>query len=187
MKGRRRPYFTNDELRLLNANMRHYLRRSEKLLEKKGRVGIETISQKTYWIREMLRDVVPILVNTGMRPGRELLDLKWEHLSVVEQNGIESIRFSLPHSKTIRRVVIGDEPMVDVETGTRYGCWEPLRRIQSRFDDLKDLTWQQLFNVDEYMFRYPNGDRVVQEQMTKAFKQMLRSIDNGGRKDRLWG
>ena len=184
-KGRRRPYFANDELRLLNANMWRYLQHSQKLLEKKGRIGVETISQKTYWIREMLRDVVLILVNTGMRPGRELLDLKWEHLSVVEQNGIESIRFSLPHSKTVRRVVIGYEPIRDVETDTRYGCWEPLRRIQSRFDDLKDLTLKQLFNVDEYIFRYPNGELVVQEQMTKAFKQLLRWIDNGGRKDGL--
>jgi integrase len=184
-KSRRRPYFASDELRLLNANMWRYLQHSEKLLGKKGRIGIETIAEKTFWIREMLRDVVLILVNTGMRPGRELLDLKWKHLSVVEQDGAESIRFSLPHSKTIRRVVIGYEPRVDAETGIRYGCWEPLRRIQSRFDDLKGLSWPQLFNVDEYIFRYPNGERVVQEQMTKAFKQLLKWIDNSGREDGL--
>ncbi|MCP3703896.1 MAG: hypothetical protein GY954_13330, partial [Alteromonas sp.] len=83
--GKRRPYFAYDEMRILNRNMRSYLKHSEKLLHKKGRNGIDTIQQKTYWIREMLRDVVLILVNTGMRPGRELLSLKWNNLSIVKQ------------------------------------------------------------------------------------------------------
>ncbi len=184
-ESRRRPYFATKELRALNANMWRYLEHSEELRKKKGRNGIDTISQKTYWIREMLRDVVLILVNTGMRPGRELLSLKWRHLSVVKQNGKESIKFSLPHSKTNQRVVIGYEPIVDKETGKRFGCWEPLSRIQSRFDDLKKLKWKKLFTVDEYVFRYPNGERVVQEQMTKAFKQMLKRIEYEGRPDGL--
>jgi len=185
VESKRRPYFTVREMRVLNNNMRRYLKHSEKLFNAKGRNGIDTISQKTYWIREMLRDVVLILVNTGMRPGEELLSLKWRHLSVVKQNGNESIKFSLPHSKTNQRVVIGYEPIVDKETGKRFGCWEPLRRIQCRFDDLEGLSWKKLFRVDEYIFRYPNGERVVQEQMTKSFKQLLKWIDYEGREDGL--
>ena len=55
---------TTKELRILNANMWRYLEHSQRLLQGKGRNGIDTISEKTYWIRELLRDVVLILVNT---------------------------------------------------------------------------------------------------------------------------
>ena len=183
---RRRPYFNDKELRILNANMWRYLEHSQRLLQAKGRNGIDTISEKTYWIRELLRDVVLILVNTGMRPGTEILNLKWKNLRVVEQDGKESIQFSLPHSKTKKqRIVVGYEPWHKDEKEKRYGCWEPLNRIRSRFDELKDLSWEQLFNVDEYIFRYPNGERAIQEQLTKAFKRLLKYIEVEGKEDGL--
>ncbi len=184
VEGKRRPYFTYDEMRILNANMWRYIKHSKKLLNAEGRNGIDTIQQKTYWIREMLRDVVLILVNTGMRPGSEILSLKWKNLRITKQNGMESIQFSLPHSKTKRRVTICYEPFVR-EDGIRYGCWKPLENIKKRFEHLKDLNWNQLFEIDEYIFRYPNGERVIQEQMTKAFKRMLKWINVEGKKDGL--
>ncbi len=184
--GKRRPYFNNDELRALNNNMWRYLQHSEKLLNNiTGRNGLDTIKQKSYWMREILRDMVLILVNTGMRPGREILNLKWNNLSIVQQNGSESIKFSVPHSKTNQRVVIAYEPIVDKETGIRYGCWEPLKRIQSRFTELKDLELKKLLQVNEYIFRYPNGERAVQEQMAKSFKRLLKWIDYEEREDGL--
>jgi integrase len=60
-----------------------------------------------------------------------------------------------------------------------------LNRIRSRFDNLKDLTWEQLFHVDEFIFRYPNGERAIQEQQTKAFKRLLKAIDVDGKEDGL--
>lgn len=185
VSGKRRPHFNKDEMRYLNANMHHYVNKAKKLNEAKGRNGLDTISDKSYWMREMLRDIVLILVNTGMRPGRELLNLKWKNLSVVTEKGEDSIQFSVPHSKTKQRVVIGYEPAIDKETGKKYGCWEPLNRIKSRFTELSDLSWKALFLVDEYIFRYPNGERVVQEQMTKSFKRLLKSIEYDGREDGL--
>jgi len=182
---RRRPYFNHKERRILNANMFRYLQKSEKLLNAKGRNGIDTIQQKTYWIRELLRDVILILVNTGMRPGKELLSIKWNNLSVVEQYGKQSIQFSLPHTKTKKqRIVIGYEPKQHNDD-EKYGCWKPLERIKNRFEELEDLDWNKLFQVDEYIFRYPNGDRAVQEQLTKAFKRLLKWIDNNGKEDGL--
>ncbi|SEA84960.1 Phage integrase family protein [Desulfuromusa kysingii] len=184
VEGKRRPYFNDKEMKKLNANMWRYLKHSEKLLNQKGRNGIENISQKTYWIRELLRDVVLILVNTGMRPGSEILSLKWKNLSITKQHGMESIQFSLPHSKTKRRVVIGYEPFVR-EDGVKYGCWKPLENIKNKFDNLKDLDWNKLFESDEYIFRYPNGELAVQEQLTKAFKRMLKWIQVDGKEDGL--
>lgn len=178
IKGKRRPYFNKDEIRLLNANMHHYINKVKKLNKAKGRNGLDTISDKLYWMREILRDIVLILVNTGMRPGKEMLNLKWKNLSVTKERGKESIQFSVPQSKTKQRTVIGYEPKTDKETGKKYGCWEPLKRIKSRFTELQDLDWNALFRVNEYIFRYTNGERVVQEQMTKSFKKLLKSIEH---------
>lgn len=197
VEGKRRPYFNDDEIQALYLNMHRYLQHSEKLLNNiTGRNGLDTIKQKSYWMREILHDMIPILVNTGMRPGREILNLKWNNLSIIEQNGKESIKFSLPHSKTIRRVVIGYEPTAvidneceylqgDRDTNRTLGCWTPLKKIQSRFEDLKDLTFEQLFRVDEYIFRYPNGERAVQEQMAKSFKRLLKWSTYKGVKEGL--
>ncbi len=144
VKGKRRSYFNNEEMRILNANMWRYLKHNEKLVNQKGRNGIENIGIKTYWIRELLRDVVLILANTGMRPGEEILNLKWKNLRITKQHEKESIQFSIPQSKTIRRIIIGYEPFVR-EDGIKYGCWKPLENIKNRFDDLKDLDWNKLF------------------------------------------
>jgi integrase len=171
-------------MRLLNANMWRYFKHSEKLLNQKGRNGIENIGIKTYWIRELLVDVVRILVNSGMRPGSEILNLKWKNLSITKQHGKESIQFSLPHSKTKRRVVIGYEPFVR-DDGIKYGCWKPLENIKNRFENLKGLDWDKLFECDEYIFRYPNGELAVQEQLTKAFKRVLKWISVDGKEDGL--
>lgn len=66
--GKRRPYFDSNEMESLNSNMFRYLQHSEKLLNNiTGRNGLDTIKQKSYWMREILRDMVLILVNTGIR------------------------------------------------------------------------------------------------------------------------
>ncbi len=184
VEGKRRPYFNDKEMKQLNANMWRYFKHSEKLLNQKGRNGIENIGIKTYWIRELLVDVVRILVNSGMRPGSEILSLKWKNLSITKQHDKESIQFSLPHSKTKRRVVIGYEPFVR-DDGKKYGCWKPLENIKNRFENLKGLDWDKLFECDEYIFRYPNGELAVQEQLTKAFKRVLKWISVDGKEDGL--
>ena len=115
--------------------MHHYVKKAKKLNEATGRNGLDTISDKSYWMREMLRDMVLILVNTGMRPGREILSLKWKNLSIAKERGKESIQFSVPHSKTKQRIVIGYEPSIDKETKIKYGCLEPIKRNKYRFSD----------------------------------------------------
>jgi len=85
----------------------------------------------------------------------------------------------------VQRIVIGYEPRQKDDEEKRYGCWDTLNRIRSRFDELKDLSWEQLFHVDEYIFRYPNGERAIQEQLTKAFKRLLKYIDAEGKEDGL--
>ena len=37
-------------------------------------------------MRELLRDYVSILINTGMRHGTETYNLKWKHIETIEHN-----------------------------------------------------------------------------------------------------
>jgi len=176
---KRRSYFNDIEMRQLINGMTAWVKTTEALHQVKGgRNGLDTLSNTSYDIRMMLRDVVLILVNTGIRTGEELLNLKWNNLDIVEQDGLESIRFSLTHTKTgIQRVVIGYEPIRKNED-ERYGCWMPLQRIAERFDDLKDLSWEELFTKDKYIFRLPSTRKVVkQEPLTKNFKLLLKRCD----------
>lgn len=109
---KRRSYFSNIEYRALTNFMWRDLEDSKKRLREGGTIGNYRISWLTYEIRELLRDVVLILANTGIRAGEELLNLKWNNLDVVEQDGLESIRFALIHTKTRQqRRVIGYEPI----------------------------------------------------------------------------
>ena len=174
---KRRSYFNDTEMRQLINGMTGWVKTTEALHQVKGgRNGLDTLSATSYDIRMMLRDVVLILVNTGIRTGEELLNLKWNNLDIVEQDGLESIRFSLTHTKTgTQRVVIGYEPIRKNED-ERYGCWMPLQRIAERFPKLGKMDWDKLFQVDEYIFRLPSNGKVVrQEALTKNFKKLLLS------------
>jgi integrase len=139
---KRRSYFNDTELRQLNNEMGQWVKTTEALHKVKGgRNGIDTLSDTSYDIRMMLRDIVLILVNTGIRAGEELLNLEWNNLDIVEQDGMESICFSLTHTKTgTQRVVIGYEP-IRTNEDERYGCWMPLQRIAERFPKLDKMNW----------------------------------------------
>ncbi len=175
---KRRTYFSDKDYRKLTNFMRSDLVKSRKLYEAKGRNGLDTLTLTSYEIRQLLRDVVLILANSGIRCGDELLNLKWNNLSIVIQDEIESIRFALTHTTTNKqRFVVGYESKRGKDD-ERYGCWKPLKRIAERFDDLKDLSWEELFTKDEYIFRLPSTRKVVkQEALTKNFKLLLKRCD----------
>jgi hypothetical protein len=187
---KKRPSFDADEYRALHNFMRKDLATSKRLVGKEGRNGLDTITQKSYEIREILRDIVLILSNTGIRTGNELLKLKWRHLEqVIDEDGMESIVFQLPHTKTMNKTGVRSVIGYESERGKndeRYGCWKPLRRIADRFENLKDLDWDELFEVNEYVFRLPTSKEVVkQPALTKNFKSLLKRCPYKKRKDGL--
>ena len=60
-----------------------------------------------------------------------------------------------------------------------------LKRIQSRFEGLRDLTWAELFKVDEYIFRTESGN--TPKDYHGAFETLLRDAKllddkHGGRR-----
>ena len=132
-KTERRASFTKDEYRQLYIFMRTWCGTGRK----------ETTRQ----IRRLLRDYVLILANTGMRHGTESTNLKWNNIEELSSKEGKFLNFWVK-GKTGPRELVANSRVVDY-----------LKRIQSRFDDLKDLPFSELFKVDEYVFRLENGNR----------------------------
>ena len=139
LKTQRRPHFTKDEYKQLYTFMRDW--------SKQGR------KQRTRDIRELLRDYVLILTNTGMRHGTETANLKWNDIE--EFSGFDEkkkkkkfLRFYV-NGKTGKRELIA-----------RHAVRRYLKRIQDRFPDLKNLDDAELSKVDEYVFRTRDGEQV---------------------------
>ena len=129
--GTRRPNFTPQEWTKLTANLRHWVL--------KGREG------KSRHMRELMWDYVLIMANTGIRSGTEAYNLKWKqiHWHTDPKSKIKYLAISVD-GKTGKRTLVA-----------RHGCLEFLKRLQSRFDDLANMSFDALLNakVDEYVFR----------------------------------
>ena len=161
-KSERRPYFTHDEYRQLYRFMRKWHKTGKK--------------ERTRWIRELLRDYVLILVNTGMRFGTESQNLKWNQVELFEQGGINYVRFWVT-GKTGKRELIA-----------RHSVKRYLERIKNRFSDLRNRTLDDLRNVDEYVFRLIDGSQP--NDLHGAFEILLKDsalhLDRHGKKRSLY-
>ncbi|WP_367984708.1 tyrosine-type recombinase/integrase [Spiribacter pallidus] len=151
-KSNVRPTFSLPEYRRLVQRLRHW--------SKNGR------TERTRQMRELLRDYVLILANTGMRHGTEALNLKWKHIEwYVDLRREQYLQFTVS-GKTGGRQLIAKHQVA------RY-----LQRIKDRFDDLACYTLDELLDkrVDEYVFRLRDGTRT--QNLHQSFEQFLRDAD----------
>ena len=151
-KSETRPAFTFEEYRLLTRRMREWA--------KTGKSG------RTRMMRELLRDYVLILANTGIRHGTEAANLKWRHIEwFINRKGERFLQMTVD-GKTGNRQLIA-----------RHNTGIYLRRIQSRFPALADLRFDELLKarVDESVFRLKDGTRT--EHLHQSFGQLLRDTD----------
>ena len=145
---RRRPYFTIEEYRILYRHLRKYSDTGRK--------------QLTRDIRTLLRDYVLIVANTGMRPGTETANLRWNDISEFEANNGKKYLRMIVSGKTGERKLIA-----------RNGARRFLKRIALGFDELKDLENGDLFKVDEYVFRLRDWSVPKKSTLNNSFKQCL--------------
>ena len=150
-KSQRRPDFSMDEYRQLFRYMRSWI--------KAGKDG------RSRRMRELLRDYVLILANTGMRHGTESYGLKWKHVSFFNDRGREFLLMNV-NGKTGKR-----------ELGARHNVVAYLQRIHSRTDDIKHLTFDELIKkgVDKEVFRLPDGSKT--QGLGQTFEILLRDAD----------
>lgn len=147
----RRPDFSLDEYRQLFRFMRSWI--------KEGKAG------KSRDMRELLRDYVLILANTGIRHGTESYGLKWKHISEFEQKDKRYLAMWVS-GKTGQRELVA-----------RHNCVAYLKRIQARSDDIKHLSWDELLakGVDKHVFRLPDGTRST--NLHQTFEALLKDAD----------
>lgn len=150
-KSERRADFTLDEYKHLFHFMRSWV--------KQGKEG------KSRWMRELLRDYVLILANTGMRHGTESYGLKWKHISFFEDKGRQYLLMSV-NGKTGQRELVA-----------RHNVASYLKRIHSRTDDIKHLSFEELIKkgVDKEVFRLQNGTQ--SQSLAQTFEILLTDAD----------
>lgn len=148
-KTERRPDFTHADWQKLTRHSRHWIAKSG--------------NDKSLQIRELLWDYVMILTKTGMRTGREAMNLKWGQ-----------IRWATNSKDGDKYLLIA----VDGKTGkrdlvARSGSEEYFMRIQQRFPDLAKISFDELLKEKrgEYVFRMRNGKRP--HEMCHAFEDLL--------------
>lgn len=151
-KAQRRPAFSLQEWNKLTANLRHWVKK--------------TPYPKAEEMRELLWDYVLILANTGIRTGKEALNLKWSQ-----------IRWHTDKNKQKYLAISVDGKTGKRELVARHACLDYLKRIQSRFADLEKIPFDKLLTgkVDQYVFRLRSGDRT--KNLRQTFHRFLTDIN----------
>ena len=157
-KTERRADFTLDEYKYLTKFMQTWIKETD------GK------RDKSVEMRELLRDYVLILANTGMRHGTESYGLKWKHLSWYDANGEKVLMISVD-GKTKQRELVA-----------RRNCTNFFMRIHDRANDLQNYTFDELVakGLDKYVFRLSDGTRTT--NLGKTFKILMK--DSNLLKDR---
>lgn len=147
-EGKRRPDFSLEDYRTMIRKLPSWTER--------GKGG------KSRDMRYLLRDYVLILANTGMRHGTEAQNLRWKHVTVFTEKGLEYVEFYL-HGKTKPHDAIG-----------RAGVIDYLKRIHARTDAIKGMDFYAMLKqkLDLPVFCLPNGS--VTEHLRQTFKAFLK-------------
>ncbi|MBM3354829.1 MAG: site-specific integrase [Betaproteobacteria bacterium] len=150
-KSEPRPAFTMAEYKTLTAKLPAWVN--------------EARTEKSKYMRELLRDYVLVLANTGMRHGTESMNLKWRNIDWHIKNKEKHLRMFV-NGKTGPRHLIA-----------RHNTADYLKRIQQRFSDLAKLDFDKLLKekVDQYVFRLRDGTQ--SGNLHQTFEQLLRDTD----------
>ena len=151
-KTNARPAFTLGEYRTLVRKLPHWVKRE--------RVGDKAQSKM---MRELLRDYILVLANTGIRHGTEASSLKWADVEYWKSDDKQQyLRLSVS-GKTGRRSLIA-----------RDGTEIYLQRIQQRFADLREYSFEQLLKkkLKVAVFRLSSG--ATTNSLNQTFEQFLK-------------
>ena len=147
-KSEARPAFSNSEYKSLTSYMTTW--------SKKGHM------QRTKDMRELLRDYVLILANTGMRHGTESLGLKWRDINWITTDGQRYLQFTV-RGKTGERTLIA-----------RHNVQDYLERIQLRDETITKFKFDALLKkkLDLEVFRLRDGTTTA--NLNGTFRHLMR-------------
>jgi integrase len=142
----RRPAFDMEEIRALRENIDGWIKRAE-----------TTVSKN---LRLLLREYVYVLLDTGARPGKELLNLRWKQIRYTHTNESGSHVEMMVSGKTGKRKIIGWTETINV-----------LKRLL-KVQGLVGLEAITESNHNGYVFRMADGKEP--QSFQKLFESFLR-------------
>jgi integrase len=121
-------------------------------------------------MRELLRDYVLILVNTGMRHGTETKDLKWRDVEWITKNKEQYLQITVTGKVGKRQLI------------ARHNTEDYLIRIQQRQSNIAHLEFDTLLKrrLNEDVFKLRSGDTTA--NLSQTFNNLMR--DSGLDADR---
>ena len=125
---------------------------------------------KTREMRELLRDYVLILVNTGMRHGTETKDMKWRDIEWITKNKEQYLQITVTGK-------IGKRELIANHNTEIY-----LKRIQQRQSNIAHLEFDTLLKrrLNENVFKLRSGETTA--NLSQTFNNLMR--DSGLDADR---
>ena len=149
-KGQARPAFTKTEVSAIQKQLRSWY------------VGVEGYTGE---MRLMLRDLVDILMLTGMRQGTESMNIEWKHIEWYVEKDVRYLRFWVS-GKTGARWLIA-----------KHECAEVLKRIQATHENIADMTLDELLELKlaQRVFRFKDGRKPF--EMNKVFRRLLEDMN----------
>jgi len=161
-KSKPRPAFSKSEYKRLTSFMATWY--------KKGHM------QRTKDMRELLRDYVLILANTGIRHGTEALGLKWRDIQWITNSDGRFLQFTV-NGKTGKRQPIA-----------RHNTQDYLERLQLRNPEISKLSFDALLKkrVDDYVFKLRDG--TTSKHLNGTFRHLMRDsgLNKGGENKTLY-
>jgi integrase len=142
----RRPAFDMEEIRALRENIDAWIKRAE-----------TTVSKN---LRLLLREYVYVLLDTGARPGKELLNLRWKQIRYTHTNASGSHVEMTVSGKTGKRKIIGWAETISV-----------LKRLL-KAQGLVGLEAITESNHNGYVFRMADGKEP--QSFQKLFESFLK-------------
>jgi integrase len=153
IKSKSRGSFTREEYRSIYEELRTFHKWTDKPI--------------TAGTREVLRNYVLILANTGMRHGTEALTLKWKNLLWLKENDQRYLGLFVD-GKT------GQRPLV-----ARDGAIRPFERQIDLNPKLSGMTLDEVIDAksDEYVFVTRLGQRAARANLSRNFEKLLQRLD----------
>jgi len=153
IKTESRGSFTRDEYKMIYTELRRFHKTTDKPV--------------TAATREVLRNYVLILANTGMRHGTEALDLKWKNLLWITERD-ETYLGLFVDGKT------GQRPLVARDRAVR-----PFERQVELNPALSGMTLNAVIDakLDEYVFVTRLGQRAVRANLSRNYEKLLDKLD----------
>jgi integrase len=151
VKSERRPDFRLEDYTALYKGMRKWVRAARK--------GNETV------LRNILRNYVLVLANTGIRAGTEGMNLQWQHIEFFEQDGRKYLMLHVD-GKTGRREVIA-----------RHNTVRYLDRLRKLTPAWAKGTFEEFLKKRHRAYVFRVADKDMTTAFGKMFARLLESLD----------